>query len=84
MDLGSVMGDQSTVMLTTATGTVTKIPILELRVFDKCAAIPQENEEQCGAGCLLPRTKKMVCELNADIYGKGFFDMKQIGQRKYF
>jgi hypothetical protein len=86
MDLGSVMSDQSTIMLTTATGTVTTIPILELRVlFDKSAAIPQVHEALCGTGCSLPRMEKMVCELNADIYGKGFFGMKRINSKlKYF
>jgi hypothetical protein len=81
MDLGSVMSDQSTEMLTTATGTVTTIPILELRVFDQCAAIPQQNGALCGMGCSLPHREKMVCDLNADIYGKGFFGSKRIDSK---
>jgi hypothetical protein len=69
MDLGSVMRDQSTEMLTSAKGTVDTIPIMVLREFDKCPVIPQENGEPCCTCCPVLHMRQMVCELNADIYG---------------
>jgi hypothetical protein len=52
-------------MLTSDIDTVTTIPILELRAFERYAAFSVKQPD------------KMVCEVNADIYGKGFFGMKR-------
>jgi hypothetical protein len=60
-------------MVTSATVTVTTMPILELRVSDKRASLVQEKGARYFADRSVPQMEKMACELNADIYGKGFF-----------
>lgn len=59
-------------MLTSTAVTVTAIPIQELREFGTCVAISKENNDRYCAGFPEQQMDKLVCEFNADIYGKGF------------
>ena len=64
-------------MFTRATATVTTMPTLKLGEFSKDKALVHENGARSCAGYAVPQKEKMVCELNADIYGKGFFGIKR-------
>lgn len=64
-------------MPTSGIATVTMMTILELREFNKYAAKSQEKGafEDAAVSALL--LENMVCDVNADIYGKGFFGIKR-------
>ncbi len=68
---------QSTVMFISGTATVIIMTIRELRELNKNAAKLQEKSAREGAAFPVLRFENMVCDLNADIYGKGFFGIKR-------
>ena len=77
MDLGATAGVQSTGLFNGAVTTVTTIPILELREFDKRSLILPKTAGFLCAGCREPQLPGKVCGLNADIEEPGFFGIKR-------